>query len=196
MTTRRQFLITGFCVGSGLTLVSCAPPPQAPTFADLRFTGEPPLLLQAAQIEIRTLYQPTHADSVFPVPPVRAVQNWARDRLRANGQGGAARFTIANASAAVKDLPIQGGLTGAFTDQVSQQYDVAVDAALELFDSTGVMLRSARITATRSRTVLQSATANDREQMRYELVRDLMADFDSQAQARISSSFGQYLLSQ
>lgn len=195
MTTRRQFLVTGLWVGSGLTLFACAPPPEAPTFADLRFTNEPPLLLQAAQIEIRTLYQPTDADNAFPVPPVRAVQNWARDRLRANGQGGPARFTIANASGTVKDLPIQGGLSGTFTDQVSQQYDVAIDAALELFDSTGVAIRSARVTATRSRTVLQSATANDRERVRYELVRDLMADFDSQAQSRITSGFGQYLLS-
>ena len=46
-----------------------------------------------------------------------------------------ARFTIANASATVKDLPMQGGLSGTFTDQVSQQYDVALDAALEILDT-------------------------------------------------------------
>jgi hypothetical protein len=194
MTTRRHVLAAGLWIGSGLTLVSCAPPPEVPSFPDLRFTNEPPFLLQAAQIEIRTLYQPTDADRSFPVPPVRALQNWARDRLRANGQGGPARFTIANASAITKDLPVQGGLSGTFTDQVSQQYEVAVDAALELLDTRGVAMRTARITASRSRSVLQSATANDRERVRYELVRDLMADFDSQAQARIASGFGQYLL--
>jgi hypothetical protein len=196
MTTRRQFLIAGICVGSGLSLVSCAPPPESPTFPDLRFTGEPPLLLQAAQIEIRTLYQPTDADSAFPVAPVRAVQNWARDRLRANGQGGPARFTIANASATEKDLRVQGGISGTLTDQVSQQYDVTIDAAIEILDTQGVALRTARVTATRSRSVLQSATANDRARVRYELVRDVMADFDNQAQSRISAGFGQYLLSQ
>jgi len=196
MPTRRSFIVAGICLGSGLSLVSCAPPPEIPAFPDLRFTSEPPFLLQAGQIEIRTLYQPTAGESRFPVPPVRAMQNWARDRLRASGQGGSARFTIANASATAKNLPVQGGISGTFTDQVSQQYDVAVDAALEILDRQGVALRSMRVTARRSRSVLQSATANDRERVRYALVRDLMADFDSQAQSRISGSFGQYLLSQ
>jgi hypothetical protein len=194
--TRRQFVIAGVYAGSGLALASCAPPPEAPAFPDLRFTGEPPLLLVASQVEIRTLYQPTDADSAFPVPPVRAMQNWARDRLHANGQGGPARFTIADATATAKNLPVQGGVSGTFTDQVSQQFDVAVDAALELFDTRGVVLRSVRVTASRSASVLQSATANDRARVRYELVRNLMSDFDGQAQARINASFGEYLQSQ
>jgi hypothetical protein len=194
MTTRRQFILTGLCLGSGLTLASCAPPPEAPAFPDIRFTGEPPLVLQAAQIEVRTVYRPGDADNAFPVSPLRAIQNWARDRLRANGQGGPARFIIADATANITDLPVKGGLSGTFTDQVSQKYDIAVDAALELFDQTGVVLRSARVTVSRSATVLQSASANERARTRYNLVRDLMSEFDRQAQARISSGFGQYLL--
>jgi hypothetical protein len=194
MSTRRQFILTGLSFGAGLTLVSCAPPPEAPEFPDIRFTGEPPLMLQASQVEIRTLYQPGDADNAFPVSPLRAIQNWARDRLRANGQGGPARFTIADATARVQDLPVQGGLTGTFTDQVSQKYDIALDAALELLDTTGVVVRSARVTVSRSATVLQSATANQRARTRYNMVRDMMAEFDSQAQARIGAGFGQYLL--
>jgi hypothetical protein len=194
MTTRRQFILTGLCLGSGLTLVACAPPPEAPEFPDIRFTGEPPLVLQAAQIEIRTAYRPSDSDNAFPVSPLRAIQNWARDRLRANGQGGPARFTIADATAKITDLSVKGGISGTFTDQVSQQYEIALDAALELLDTTGVAIRSARVTVSRSATVLQSATANERARTRYNMVRDMMSDFDSQAQARISSGFGQYLL--
>jgi len=195
MTSRRQFILTGLCLGSGLGLVSCAPPPEAPAFPDIRFTGEPPFMFQASQIEIRTVYQPTDTDNAYPVSPLRAIQNWARDRLRASGQGGPARFTIANATAKITDLAVKGGISGTFTDQVSQQYDVALDAAIQLFDTSGVALRSARITVSRSATVLQSATANDRAKVRYNLVRELMSDFDSQAQARIGSGFGPYLLS-
>ena len=118
-------------------------------------------MLQASQIEVRTRYQPSEADNAFPVSPLRAIQNWARDRLRASGQGGPARFTIADATAKINDLPVQGGISGAFTDQVSQQYDAAVDAALELLDIAG---------------------------------RDMMSDFDLQAQARIGGGFAPYLL--
>lgn len=194
MTTRRQFILTGLCIGSGLSLISCAPPPEAPSFPDIRFTNEPPFILQASHVEIRTLYQPGDADNAFPVSPLRAIQNWARDRLRATGQGGPARFTIANAMARITDVPIRGGISGTFTDQVSQQYDIAIDAALELLDTTGVAVRSARVTVSRSATVLQSATANDRARVRYNMVRDMMTDFNNQAQARISGGFGQYLL--
>jgi hypothetical protein len=194
MTTRRQFILTGLCLGSGLTLASCGPPQETPSFPDIRFTNEPPLVLQAAQIEIRTIYRPGDADNAFPVSPLRAIQNWARDRLRANGQGGPARFTIADATAKVTDLPVKGGISGTFTDQVSQQYDVAIDAALELLDTTGAALRSARVTVSRSATVLQSASANERARTRYNLVREMMSDFDRQAQQRIISGFGQYVL--
>lgn len=194
MTTRRQFILTGLCLGSGLTLVSCAPPPEAPSFPDIRFTGEPPFMLQASQVEIRTLYQPGDAENAFPVSPLRAIQNWARDRLRASGQGGPARFTIADATARIADVPVRGGISGTFTDQVSQQYNVAIDAALELLDPAGIALRSARITVSRSATVLQSASANERARVRYNLVRDMMADFDRQAQERVGGGFGQYLL--
>lgn len=194
MTTRRQFILTGLCLGSGLSLISCAPPPESPSFPDIRFTNEPPFILRASHVEIRTLYQPGDAENAFPVSPLRAIQNWARDRLRASGQGGPARFTIANAMARITDMPVKGGISGTFTDQVSQQYDIAIDAALELLDTTGVAVRSARVTVSRSATVLQSATANDRARVRYNLVRDMMADFNNQAQARISTGFGQYLL--
>lgn len=196
MTTRRHFLVAGLSLGSGLALASCSPPPPpAPSFPDIRFTGEPAFMLQAAQVEIRTFYRPTDDDSAYPVSPLRALQNWARDRLRASGQGGPARFTIANASATIKDLPIKGGISGTFTDQVSQQYDVAIDAALEILDTTGAVMRSMRVTVARSRTVLQSATANDRAQARYDMVREIMAEFDRQAESRIGASFGSYLLS-
>lgn len=195
MKTRRQFLFAGLCVGAGVSLVSCGPPSEGPSYPDLRFTSEPPLLLKAADIEIRTFYRPTQAENVFPVTPLRAMQNWARDRLRATGQGGPARFTIANASAIVRKLPVKGGVSGFFTDQLSQEYDVTVDAALELFDAQGAPLRSVRVTATRSRSVLQSASADDRARARYELVRHLMDDFDRQAQSRIAATFGPYLVS-
>ena len=193
MTTRRQFILTGFSrrrIDPYLLRAAA----EAPAFPDIRFTGEPPLMLQASQIEIRTGHRPGDADNAYPVSPLRAIQNWARDRLRANGQGGPARFTIADATAKVTDLPVKGGVSGAFTDQVSQKYDVALDAALEVLDTTGVVVRSARVTVSRSATVLQSATANERARTRYNMVRDMMSEFDSQAQQRISSGFGQYLL--
>jgi hypothetical protein len=182
-------------VASAGLLASCAPPPATPAFPDLRFTGEQPLALQAGQIEIRDQSGPP-GDPSYPVAPVQAMQNWARDRLRANGQGGPARFTINAAVATVKNIPsTQTGVAGSFTDQVSQEYDVAVDGTLEILDNHAMAIRAVHASAARSRTVLQSATPNDRDQARYDLVKALMADFDAQMEQQIRNNFGTYLLS-
>jgi hypothetical protein len=192
MTTRRNLIFVGFSLA---LLSSCGPPPDVPKYPDIRFTGEPPILIEANQIAVQTLYQPAAADQTYPVPPLQAVQNWARDRLRASGRGGPARFTIGNASATVKDFSVKGGVSGTFTDQISQQYDVALDVTLEILDTHGLSIRSVHVTASRSQSVLQSATPNDRDQARYDLVKALMADFDRQIEQQIRDNFGLYLLS-
>ena len=193
MPTRRDVLLAG--LGLGL-LASCSPPPPpAPTYPDIRFAGSPPLVLEATQIDIRALDLPGSSDRDFPVSPLQAMQNWGRDRLRADGRGNPARLTIVKASATEKNLPTQGGVSGTFTDQVSQQYDVAVEGTLEILDPHGMALRTVHVAASRSRSVLQSATPNDRDQARYGLVKDVMGDFDQQMEAQIRANFGLYLIS-
>jgi hypothetical protein len=192
MTTRRNLLISGAMLA---LLASCGPPPETPRYPDIRFTGEPPILLAANQINIVTVYQQTEGERAFTVTPFQALQNWARDRLRANGQGGPARFTITNAAATVTDMPIQGGISGTLTDQVSQRYDIAIDVTLEILDNHGLALRSVHVTAARSQSVLQSATPNDRDKVRYDLVKSVMTDFDRQIEQQIRDNFGLYLIS-
>ena len=174
-------------------LASCGPPAMTPNFADIHFTSGP-LALQASQIIIRN-QSATAGDPGYPVQPVHAMENWANDRLRPNGQGGPARFTI-NASAAVKNIPANtSGISGAVTDQISQQYDVTVDGTLELLDDHQMAIRSVRATAARAMTVLQSSTINDRDQARYDLVKATMTDFDRQIEEQMRNNFGTYLLS-
>ena len=66
---------------------------------------------------------------------------------------------------------------------------------IEILDDHGLAARTVHVTANRSRTALQSATPVQREQIRYEMVRDLMADFDRQAETQLRNNFGTYLLS-
>ncbi len=192
MIARRIVLLAGLC----LSLASCGPPPPPPPqFPDIRFTGETPLTIDATRIDIRSLEPAGSFDRDFPVPPLQAMENWARDRLRASGNGNLAQFTIAKASAVEKNLPIKGGISGTFTDQISQEYDVAVEATLEILDAHGMAIRSVHTSATRTNTVLQSASPNDRDKVRYALVKALMSDFDQQMEAQIRNNFGLYLLS-
>lgn len=192
MTTRRDLLLAGLSLS---LLASCGPPPEAPAYPDIRFNNETPIELDASRIDISDQYQPSGNEASFPVTPLQALQNWAHDRLKAGGQGNLALFTIINASATTKDLPVKGGIGNAFTDQLSQEYAVSVDATLSILDAHGMPVRTIHVTASRSHSVLQSASANDRAKARYDLVKALMAAFDQQMGQQIRDNFGLYLLS-
>jgi len=180
-----------------LALASCASPPPAPTYPDIRFTDRPPLKLDVAAIEVRQDYQmPFKAPNVehlFPVPPSRALENWAHDRLKAAGHAGRAIFTIRVASVTETDLPVQQGITGLFTTQPSERYDLTMTARLTI-NENGLDVRSANVTTTRSQSLLQNITPNQRDQAWYDMTKAAMADFDKQMESEIRNTFGDYLM--
>ena len=168
-----------------------------PTFPDIRFTSEPAIRLAVSTVEISSDFKPSfqspHVEHLFPVPPERALENWAHDRLLAAGGGAHARFIIQDASVVEVDLKKKDeGLTGAFTDQPAQHYDATVAATLQIVDDHGLPVRTVSVKASRSQSVLESITPNDREKTWYEMTKALMADFDQQMSHEISAHFGGY----
>ena len=177
-------------------LVACSSAPPKPVYPDLRFDAQPPLRLDVAQIQIQNDFQPTYrapnVEHLFPVPPARAVETWARDRLRAVGQNGIARFTIHNASVTQTDLKQTPGIAGAFTTEPSERYDMTVQVTLDIMDNTGRTVRTANVTSTRSQSILNNVTPTQREQSWYDMTGDLMVDFDRRMTGEIRNSFGLY----
>jgi hypothetical protein len=179
------------------TLAACESPPPRPTFPDIRFTSEPAIRLAVSAVEIssdfKASFQSPHVEHLFPVPPERALENWAHDRLLAAGGTAHARFTIQDASVIEVDLAKkEKGLTGAFTDQPAQRYDATVAATIQIVDDHGLPVRTVSVKASRSQAVLESITPNDREKTWYEMTKALMADFDQQMSHEISAHFGGY----
>jgi hypothetical protein len=179
-----------------ILVAGCESAPPRPTFPDIRFTDAPPIRLAVGGIDLRNDYkasfQPPNVDHLFPIPPVHAAENWARDRLVAGGGGARAVFTIRDASVIETDLKKKEGLAAAFTKEVAQRYDATLHATLEIADERGVPVRTISVKATRSQSVLEGITPNEREQGWYTLTKALMADFDQQMSAEISSHFGGY----
>jgi len=174
-----------------------APPPK---FADIHFLALPPFRLNVSQIQIDARFQPTfqepNVEHEFPVPPQRALENWAHDRLLAVGPttGAVARFTILDASVRESDLPKKEGLKAAFTTQQAERYDGHVSVMLQIIDPTGLAVRTATAEAVVSRSVPEGITLNERDRVWYEMTRDMMADLDRQIQRQIDSSFPPYRL--
>ncbi|HZB92769.1 MAG TPA: hypothetical protein VE397_15085 [Stellaceae bacterium] len=178
-------------------LAACTSPPPAPTFPDIHFTGEAPIRLAVSNIAVesdfRPSYQAPHVEHLFPVPPEHAMENWAHDRLIAAGGNATARFVIEDASVVEIQLkPKSEGITGAFTRDPAQRYDATIAARLDIVDDHGIPVRTVEVKVTRSQSVLQGITPNDRERTWYDMTQGLMADFDQQMSAQISAHFGGY----
>jgi hypothetical protein len=180
-----------------LTLAACSSPPPRPTYPDIRFTGEPPIRLAVASVDIRDEYrppfQPPNVDHLFPEPPMRAADDWARDRLKSTGLYGRAVFILRNASVIETELPKKStGITGAFTTEPAQRYDLTLQATVQILDGQGLPVRTANVQTTRSQSVLEGITPNDRDRIWYEMTKAAMADFDKQMEAEIRNNFGIY----
>jgi len=179
-------------------LVACSSAPPAPQFPDLRFTDKPPLQLAVASVDLREVYLPPgHApnvDHLFPVTPVHAVESWAHDRLIPTGSGPLrAVMTIEDASVIETDLAKQTGVNAWFNTQQSERYDLSIAATVNIVDPTGLVVRSATVKTTRSQTVLENASPNQRDHVFYDMTKAAMADFDQRMESEMRSHFGDYL---
>lgn len=180
------------------TLAACTSPPPPPAFPDIRFTGETPIRLAVSTIRIQSDFRPTfqapHVEHLFPVTPAHAMENWVHDRLVAAGGSNAyARFVIKDASVVEVELKKKSeGITAAFTTEPAQRYDATIAATLQIIDEGGFPVRSIDVKATRSQSVLEGITPNQRDQTWYDMTKALMADFDKQMSAEISAHLGGY----
>ncbi len=194
-TSSWRLLIVAFALAG--TLTACDTPPPRPSYADIRFTEEPPIRLAVGAVDVASDFKPgfqsPDVEHLFPVPPARALENWAHDRLQAAGGTARARFTIVDAKVIETELPKKKeGITGALTKEPAQRYDATVTARLDLIDDHGVPVRTVNVTSARSQSVLEGITPNERDQTWYDMTKALMADFDQRMSNEISGHFGGY----
>lgn len=183
---RREFLLL---TSSALLASACDTPPKRQTFATLTFQDRPQLRLDVAQIEIVQAYkapgQAPNVDHLFPQKPLDVATAWGRDVLRAVGQRGMATYTILDASAIETDLPRSTGLTQVFKTEQSQRYDLRIAVRLELGNPLLLTTGSAEASATRSQTVAENMTLNQREAVWFQMTESAMRELDQKLEAAI-----------
>ncbi len=190
------------CAGLLALAAGCSSAPPRPNFPDFSFTAEPPIRLDVVRIDVRNEYQPPfrapNVDQLFPVPPMRAADDWARDRLKATqpiGTGGLELlgvFTLKNASVIETDLPKATGMTSLFTTQPAKRYDLTLQATMQITDARGIPLRTASVTVKRTQSQPEGITPDDRDRAWYTMTKDAIRAFDQQMQSEIRSNFGIY----
>lgn len=175
---------------SGL-LAACNTPPSRQQFADVTFQHMPAFSLDVGSVQVVPGYQPGADDNgaEYPQAPSEAVAQWARDRLKAVGARGQADFTVVEAKATRTALPRSSGLSAALNKDQSDRYDLTIEVRLEAFNP--VLGKSGTVTerVTRSQTVAEDLTLNQREVVLFNLLDDAMKDLN----ARLEQSIPQYL---
>jgi hypothetical protein len=166
--------------------------------AEITFLHLKPIRLNVVDLQITTApgaaIDPRGVSARFPTPPIRAMNRWAQDRLRAAGPRGVARFTIHTARVSETPLNVDTGIKGLFKTELSERYTANVEGSLEILDPNG--LRRARVVAKaeRSATIREDTTVNERRERLFKLVEDLMADFNNQMETNIDRYMVEYLL--
>jgi hypothetical protein len=183
---------------AGFLLTACQTPAPEQKFPDLTYVHLGALNLNVAALDVVSDYRAPlkkpNVEHLFPTPPEKALERWARDRLKAGGNRGSARFIITQAAVTETSLKLKTGLTGAFTTDQAERYDAVIEATLEIYGPDGIRKAFASARVIRSRTVPEGISLNDREKMWFSLTEALMRNFNTEMENNIRSNLGGHLL--
>ncbi len=199
MITRRNLLALAALLAP-LALAACETPPSAKSAPTMSFAHQAPFNLAVAQIDVTSSYksplkEPNVEHLMSPVPsPEAAARIWAKDRLKAAGNGDfRAEMRILNAPVIETSLKTDKGFSGMFKKEQSARYDAALAVEIVIRDGRGMAVASAEAKATRSQTVGEEVSLNQRDQIWFEMIEALMKDINIRLEDNIRTYMASYL---
>lgn len=180
--------IAGAVLAALMLTSACTTEPSAPAGPKpVSFEAQAPLRLDIASITVDSRYQPPgrapNIEHLYSVTPVSAARAWAQARLVGVGPRGTAVLTVLDGSVISEDLPKKGGLTGIFGDQQDVHLTARLRARLDVDrpgERAGELSQwSVNVEASANRTVLESASLNERDAAYGLLMQQLAREFDA-----------------
>lgn len=164
---------------------STPPPTIEFPLPDFRSIG--PIALEIAELDVSSDYaapltQP-NVDHEFPVTLSSAATSWANGRLSAVGVTGRADFIIEDASVTETALDTTGGVTGLLKDELAYRYDGRL--AVRLIVTRGHDTGEVEVVVTRSQTMLENVTVNERTAIWYQMMDQMMVDLNTEMETNI-----------
>ncbi|BAE49123.1 hypothetical protein [Paramagnetospirillum magneticum] len=185
-------------VVAALTASACqnAKPPMQ-KLPEISFANLRPFQLDVGQLEIVSEFVATgrapHIEHLMPVSPEGAAQRWAQDRLKPVGRTGTARVVIKDAKVVEVPLAIDKGISGAFKKEQELRYEAALSVAIQILDQRGMIQGETMAQASRSRTVAEGITLNERDRVLYDISESLVKDIDQQMAQLIQGYLGRWV---
>jgi hypothetical protein len=172
--------------------------PPMQKLPEISFANQRPFQLDVGQLEIVSEYaSPARSPNIehqMPVSPEAAIQRWAQDRLRPMGRNGLARVVIKDAKVIEVPLAIDKGLTGSFKKEQESRYDAVLEVAVQILDARQMVIGETMARASRSKTVAEGLTINERDRILYDISEGLAKDIDEQMSQLIRNYLGRWVI--
>ncbi len=184
-----------------LVVASCSTKPAVQRLPELTFTDHKPIYLDVGQLEIVSQYQPPgkapNYEHLMPISPEAAAIRWAKDRLRPVGRSGFARVVIKDAPVIKTDLKTDTSVKGMFKDEQSERYDGSLEVMVEILDARHMSIGTdVTARATRTRSLAEDVTVNEREKALYEVTESMARDIDTQLDGLIRTYMAKWVVQQ
>lgn len=182
---------------SAAALAACTTPPPSPRFPQLTFSHLRPFRLDAQTLDIVDGFRATSRADVasgMPVPPAVAARQWANDRLVPTGNSGSIVFTITEASVIETKLERTKGVRGVVTNDQSERYDGKLAAKISIRNTARQRSGEVSAEATRSRTVSENISLNERDRIWFEISEALINDLNVELEKAINQFFQPFLM--
>lgn len=185
-------------LAAALLLAACSSPPPPAAFSEITFADRGTIVLDVATVDVRSSFAPSFAspdvEHLFPIPPQRAAERWARDRLAARGGGRRAIYDVKTARVVEKPLSGTGGVAGLFKSDQEARYIALLEVELRILEPDGRQVGFVSARAERTRTVEEGVTLAERETIWFEMTRQLMADLDPVLEKSIRTNLGAFVV--
>jgi len=197
-----SFLPRALCLALLLpVLAACVgDPPPSTRPASVSFEARPALRIDIANVTTDSRFNSSgrepYVEHLHKVTPSTIARGWADARLVASGNRGTAVLTVLDGTVTQERLEKKGGLTGLFGDQLDTRLKARLKARLAVERPTpdgGLGTWSAEVDVTAERTVLESASLNERDAAYAALMQALAAKFDTELTAEVQRSMGPVL---
>jgi len=197
--SRRHFLRLAGAALPAAALAACGDAPALPKLPPLTYASLGRFTFEAERIEVVQEYQPPLAppnvEHLFQQRPTDVLRQWANDRLAVTGRGQHyVRFVIVDARVTETELPRSTGVRATFTNEQAQRYDGRIEAAIEVRQIRGNFRDGfATAAATRSRSVAENITLNERERVWYEMVEQMMQDVNAELDRQVRANMQRFM---
>lgn len=179
-----------------LMLSSCQGAPPESQTPVLMFDTLPQINMNVARIDIVDEYRPPmkapNVDHLFRQPPREVARRVLEKQLVANGSNHTLRVIIEDASVVKKDLPVQDGFTGFFTNEQSEEYAARVSLKFQLVsdDTPDRIVADAFVLSERTQTLLEDSSPAERDMAFFTLDENIMQDLRKGIESSVKRTFG------